>query len=299
MENELKRKRIRDGFEHEIFIDLPSSIDNWQSLQPLHRDLYISSIGFFPEAKFHYCERTNGSPQPILIYCIKGSGYIDVDGVKQQLKPNQLLIIPPNTPHCYYAALADPWSIYWSQFDGLLCFDYIHLIQPELRPVSIIDQQQEVMIRFFGEMIELLSAGFSKEHLLHAANLHKALFSLIHHRSYNHAASRSAHIDYIGLAIDYIRSNINKAITVEDMAASTGLSVSYFKQLFKVKTGLTPIAYVNHQKIQQACERLTITDLPVKTIAADLGFNDPYYFSRRFKKIMSKSPKIYRKESQR
>lgn len=61
---------------------------------PMYKDLYVSSIGFFPYAKFHYCERKNGSPQSILIYCIKGSGQIEIDGVRVTLNPNQLLILP-------------------------------------------------------------------------------------------------------------------------------------------------------------------------------------------------------------
>lgn len=97
------------------------------------------------------------------------------------------------------------------------------------------DRQQEVMIRYFGQMIDLLSAGFSKEHLLHAANLHKTLFSLVNHKSYNHEASKSSHIDYIGLTINYIQSNINKALTAQDLATASGLSLSYFQHLFKEK----------------------------------------------------------------
>ena len=64
--------------------------------------------------------------------------------------------------------------------------------------------------------------------------------------------------------------------------------------LFKDRTGFAPIDYFLHMKVQKATQLLDFTEKTVKEIAAELGFDDPYYFSRLFKKIMSYSPTEFR-----
>ncbi|HVS95503.1 MAG TPA: helix-turn-helix transcriptional regulator, partial [Puia sp.] len=55
-----------------------------------------------------------------------------------------------------------------------------------------------------------------------------------------------------------------------------------------------PIEYFNHLKIQKACQYLLHTELRIKEIACKLGFEDPFYFSRMFHKLMGMSPNQYR-----
>ena len=64
--------------------------------------------------------------------------------------------------------------------------------------------------------------------------------------------------------------------------------------LFKQSTGYSPIDYFIQMKMQKASQQLNFSNLSVKAIAMNMGFDDPYYFSRRFRKIMGSSPKIYR-----
>ena len=52
--------------------------------------------------------------------------------------------------------------------------------------------------------------------------------------------------------------------------------------------------YVNHLKLQKACQYLMFTSMRIKEIAAQIGMFDPFYFSRFFKKQMGMSPKQYR-----
>ena len=100
--------------------------------------------------------------------------------------------------------------------------------------------------------------------------------------------------DQVDLSIDFMQKSINVTLTLEDIAGSVNLSASHYSALFKKKTGFAPIEYFNHLKIQKACQYLQFTDLRVKEIAAELGVEDPYYFSRMFSKLMSVSPNDYR-----
>ncbi|RKX40274.1 MAG: AraC family transcriptional regulator, partial [Verrucomicrobia bacterium] len=73
-----------------------------------------------------------------------------------------------------------------------------------------------------------------------------------------------------------------------------GQSVSHYSKLFKYRTSQSPMACFLQLKIRKACELLDQTDQSVKAIAEGLGYDDPYYFSRLFKKIQGCSPTHYR-----
>ena len=95
--------------------------------------------------------------------------------------------------------------------------------------------------------------------------------------------------------IDYMKNNLDKTIRIEDFADLNKYSVSHFSKLFRLTTGMSPIEYFIHLKMQKACQLLYTEDSRVKQIAALLGYDDPYYFSRLFKKYMNTSPGTYRK----
>jgi AraC-like DNA-binding protein len=83
-------------------------------------------------------------------------------------------------------------------------------------------------------------------------------------------------------------------LSLKEMADFSGLSVSHYSFIFKKKTGFPPLEYFNHLKIQLACQYLLFSEMKIKDIGEMLGINDPYYFSRSFRRIMGVSPKFYR-----
>ncbi len=87
-------------------------------------------------------------------------------------------------------------------------------------------------------------------------------------------------------------------ITVQQLAAQACLSEAHFAKQFQKKTGYAPIDYFIRLKMQKACELLSTSDLRIREIATALGYIDPYYFSRLFKKVMGVSPRAYRKTNQ-
>jgi transcriptional regulator GlxA family with amidase domain len=92
----------------------------------------------------------------------------------------------------------------------------------------------------------------------------------------------------------YMQSELHRQLAVEDMALKQGLSASHFSSLFRKATGMSPIDYFIHLKLQKACLLLYSSDMKVKKVATEIGYDDPYYFSRLFKKYMKVSPDQYR-----
>ena len=98
-------------------------------------------------------------------------------------------------------------------------------------------------------------------------------------------------------AIDFMTNHVEQNLTLEEICKEINLSPTYFCRAFKGKVGHTPIDYFIRMKIQRACQYLDLTELKVKEVSEKIGYDDPYYFSRLFKKIMAKSPSEYRETS--
>lgn len=95
--------------------------------------------------------------------------------------------------------------------------------------------------------------------------------------------------------MDYISENYDKPITVKELSEIAYMSESNFYTVFKRQFSLSPLSYINHYRLSAAAELLLSTDARISDISDDVGFSDPLYFSRMFKKTYSVSPREYRK----
>ena len=91
-----------------------------------------------------------------------------------------------------------------------------------------------------------------------------------------------------------MQENLNTPLRLEDFARKSGLSVSHFSEIFRTQTGQSPMVYFIHLRMRLACRLLDLSNKPIKTVAIETGYRDPYYFSRVFKKSMGISPEKYR-----
>ena len=103
---------IESGFKDEVMIFIP------QKLIVHNQDLFITELGYFPNAQFHFRLRKGGCQQYILIKCLKGIGYIQIRKTIYKIEANRVAIIPKGIPHSYWSDDNNPWSIHWIHFDG-------------------------------------------------------------------------------------------------------------------------------------------------------------------------------------
>ena len=94
--------------------------------------------------------------------------------------------------------------------------------------------------------------------------------------------------------IAYMVEHLNRPVQVASLAALANISPSHFFALFKQQTGCAPIDFFIRLRMQHACELLDGTALNVKEVAAELGYDDPFYFSRTFKAVNRVAPTDYR-----
>lgn len=94
--------------------------------------------------------------------------------------------------------------------------------------------------------------------------------------------------------IEYIDQNMSRNYSLEDVAASVGVSPFYMSKLFKEEMGETFINYVTDRRLDRTKKLLLETDLSIKEIAGQTGYSDQNYFSRQFKNKFGISPTDFR-----
>lgn len=284
----------KDGFKNENSIILPLAIQEQIAEDPLTGALYTTDIGYFPYAKCHYRARPEGSPNNILLFCVDGSGTVEIENTAISLSKNHLIIIPANQAHSYYANTNEPWSIYWLHYNGQQAERYTQLLAPRVASININTDQHSELIQIFTSIFIQLELGYSMDVLLHVTSLLHLFFSSIKKTSTQSSSRQENTSHYINDLITYMQKHINQSLSLSVLASTLNISSSHLTHYFKEKTGYAPIDYFIHMKMQKACHRLDTSNDSIKEIAQSLGYNDPYYFSRIFKKTMSLSPRAYR-----
>jgi len=292
----MKTIKRRDGFEGEKMINLPESV--WKKAirdNVVLGQLYIKHIGYFPNATAHYREWEKGCPDNILIYCLRGKGWYELGKKRFEVSVNEFIIIPAIKSFLRYGADEnDPWTIYWVHFSGrdLDTFNRSFKIGMFDGPQPIIFNEKGLQI--WNMMYQNLEMGYSTENL---TNTNLFLYSFIAtflfpDRQVNEKKQDAKNM--IKDTILYMQKELHEKLTVEDMALKHGLSTSHFSSLFRKATGMPPLDYFIHLKLQKACLLLYSSNMKIKEVAAEIGYSDPYFFSRLFKKHMKVSPDQYR-----
>ncbi len=106
-------------------------------------------------------------------------------------------------------------------------------------------------------------------------------------------------LDPVWAAVHHLQTNFSQCTATETLAAFCNLSRSRFLSVFKEHIGTTPHQYLLNLRVERAKELLTEGSLSVSEIASIVGFDDPFYFSRIFKKIAGMTPRDFQKRSQK
>ncbi|MEP5231832.1 MAG: AraC family transcriptional regulator [Alloalcanivorax sp.] len=262
---------------------------------PLCSGCMPHGVGFYPQASGHRMARQKPADD-LLIYCVSGAGQVAYGGQSQPVEAGELLLLPAGLAHRYYANPQRPWSIYWVHLGGPEVQGYFDEIaglrQPGIRKVRV-----GVHSRLAEDFQALMAAATSAqpEHLIYAANLLRSLLAYAALMRRQHQV-RHATLD-VARVNSYLQTAMDQRLSLDALIAATSdLSRYHFIREYKRQTGQTPMQAFLRIKVSHACYLLDISDQSVAAIALQLGYDDPYYFSRLFKKVMRVSPQQYRQE---
>lgn len=259
--------------------------------QPLLRGLLAAGAGYGAYRRRFQSPRGGGL---LLLYCIRGRGWCEMDRRLHPICRGDLLVLPLDRTLRCGARGSPPWTFYWVRAVGTLVPDYAQaLATSPTQPVRHLGEELQIT-RLFGEVLDALRSGSSFTRLLRAAGALAHLLSLLIEKPTPRSPAESDTVKKVAEAIIYMSDHLQERLRVAALARLAGLSAGYFGGLFKAQTGCSPREYLQLLRMHRACQMLRQTHLSIKEIAARLGYQDPFHFSRQFKAFEGFSPSQYR-----
>ncbi len=234
----------------------------------------------------------------ILHYIHEGTGIFRLADHEYRLSAGEGFLIPPDTVVNYEADPEHPWVYSWIGFRGLYArtlMERAGLTTAE--PVYRMPAGMEHTLGSFYEL--LLETSTQPAGDIHAQGiLYGIMYELISRLpSSERGASRSRSKElHIRQAIEYIENSYSQKITILDISRSVGLDRTYLSSLFKERFGVSLQAFMLEYRMNRAMELLHHTSLSVGEVSRSVGYDDPFLFSKMFKKLKGVSPKKLRNE---
>jgi len=295
MEQPPRKRDKHEGFPGERLVVVPRPVVSVALRQPLLKHLLPTDAGFYPRAHGHKCTREIGCPEAVFIYCARGNGWCEMAGRRHEVTQDQLLVIPPSTPHIYGAAKKEPWTIHWFHAVGSNVPFYLEKLEvTEEKPVVRLGGDVQ-LFSLFEDVLEGLEHGSTLTHLTYAAHSLAHLMGVIlRHKDEFWHGERDVK-ERITKSIEFMKQHLREPLRIATLAAVVNLSRSHYTEIFRRVTGYAPLMYLNHLRMQRAVQLLNSTNLSVKSISDQLGFSDQFYFSRAFAKLHGHSPSEHRR----
>ncbi|MFB2580802.1 helix-turn-helix domain-containing protein [Herbiconiux sp. P15] len=281
---------VRDGFANQRLCVVPRPQVDAAAVRAGTRRLLVTDAGYFPRAHHHRRRRSHGAAETIVILCVAGRGTVTVDGQSYELTPSSSAIIPPFTSHEYAASDDDPWTIWWMHVRGADVADLIGPVLAGQQPVIELKSVDRIAA-LFDELVGSLEQRTTPIHLLAAAGVAWHLLTRLAADSMLPATGSP-----LERAMRYLEARVEGAITVTELAAIVGLSPSHLSTLFRHATGGGPGAFHTSLKMGRARTLLDTTTMPVAEVALAVGYADPLYFSRHFRRLHGVNPSTYRSQ---
>ncbi len=108
------------------------------------------------------------------------------------------------------------------------------------------------------------------------------------------AASSSERLAQV--AVRYIHDNLNRPLSVNEIAGQIHVSPRHLTRLLEKFTGVSPASYIERARIDRAATMLLRSDMPIKTIADEVGYATVHHFTRTFSRVQGKPPGQFRIE---
>lgn len=247
------------------------------------KEIVINCVGAVD--RNHYSTRSVRKDY-YMMYVIKGSQSISFDNRTFVIANGDLLILEPNT-HYSYSANDATVNYLWLHFTG---YSAQQMLQAAgLKTNTIMHCGHSVRII---ELWERMCYEFTI-HDKYFENMSSAIFTQIL-TTFSRKIQSIGRGEFLQKSLVYIHENYPRKISIATLAKIEGFSESHYRALFAKFYGESPVDYITKQRIMSAVYMLENTDCRLDEIATLVGYNDAYYFSKKFKQIIGVSPGKYR-----
>ena len=231
----------------------------------------------------------------IIHFCVKGKGYYNLNGKVYEICTGDVFFIPVNNVISYYPDKNDPWEYYWFEYSGQVANKLSErALLSEKDPVYTV-KKPHVIQNIFSSMLSRLND--KTDDLLVSSYIYQIFSEIIVERSPKLTSVKSVKEEQLKKIYDYIHANYSDtSLCLTEIAKHVNMNPSYLSRFFRKMTNVPISKYIIELRIQKATILLKRKDLSVKSIAISVGYNDPLYFTREFRRIYHNTPTNYRKE---
>ncbi len=229
-----------------------------------------------------------------LLYIAAGKAHFHFNGKEEIVTAGNMVLYRPKEPQKYEYYGEDQTEVYWVHFTG---GDVTNILRSYglTKDTHVfycgkgLDYQNH-----FRAMIQELQ--MCREHFEEMLEMHlREIFVMIHRHFLTSTKLNNSQIaEDIDAATLFFNEHYNEEISIEAYAHSHNMSTSWFIRNFKQYTGFTPLQYILSIRIYNAEALLKSNQYNITEIASIVGYDNPLYFSRIFKKIKGVSPSEYR-----
>jgi AraC family transcriptional regulator, arabinose operon regulatory protein len=235
--------------------------------------------------------RPEGTPNWLMIYTPAGRGRTVVNKKRFSCEAGTLAIWAPGTPHDYgIANEAQVWDQLWAHYVPGVRYERVLQHLTSRQPFHLLKELDTQLVQdCMHKVAEQPHTGIGE---LRAINLMESLLLDLTEETWHTQDDGPVEI-----ARSYIATHLNGALGIEEIADAVGLSTSRLTSLFGLSLGISPRAYVERERMNYAMQLLRLTSQSVQSISQQVGFENPFYFTLRFKKHSGMSPTEYRKKA--
>jgi AraC family transcriptional regulator of arabinose operon len=230
---------------------------------------------------------------------VSGTGHYNCIRRELFAEPGDMVLLSPDAMYDYRRAQhASHWTHDWVYFQpDSRILDWLNWpeVGPHIYHLKAPDADYPAIKALFESTLDFDPLADSRSEAL-LLNIIEQIF--IRCARFSAPAGSDPTDSRITNAMNYINSNLEKSLTVEDIAQHVQLSKTRLSSMFKARTGSTLISWREERRIAKASRLLTRTTLQIQEISKQIGYEDPLYFSRTFSRLVGCSPRIYRQSRQ-
>ena len=284
-------KQLYDAEVAALFPDFEFDVRLVAGITPIEKD----------EALDFHVDRPNGMRGWIINLTVDGKGRLFEGEDSFTVEPGDLVLFPPDAKHFY--GRDDESSKWWHRW---IYFQPRAFWRPWLdwetkkNGVYVLKHRDEgsfsELFRLFVEVEKWSDLGDSLSVDLAFNRLeHILLFCA----RMNRAAKKTDVVidERVLAACTLISNNLDKPLTVNEIANHVCLSPSRLSHLFRKYIGTGVVQWRDGQRMQYAMQVLRVSNVPIKALSQMVGYEDPLYFSRVFRRHTNMSPRAFRERS--
>lgn len=279
-----------------MFVNSGYLHDSRAPIKDKSRPLIVTSCGTYrlKTVKRLPTWRPKGRLDYQLLYIVSGKGHFYFKGEDRVVYAGRMVLIQPRHEQHYEYFGEDKPEVYWVHFTGSDVKNILRSYNIPMDDPIFYSGASSTYSYLFKEMInELQNCKTGYEDLL--TMYLRQIFLLVQRTRQEERPTVSTYIqEEMEFARRYFNEHYNEPISIQEYAESRNMSVCYFQRNFKQIVKHTPMQYLLTIRVNNAASLLETTDYSMAEIAAIVGYEDPLYFSRLFRKIKGVSPRDYR-----